>query len=69
MVISQKLHNEAKLSDTKHYQLAHKAGLHPSTFSRILNGIERIKENDPRVLAIGRVLGVPAEDCFQEDTY
>ena len=68
MMISQKLRDEAKLSDKRHYQLAHEANLHPSTFSRILCGIERIKPNDSRVIAIGQVLGIPADDCFQETT-
>jgi hypothetical protein len=65
MMISQKLRAEVRLSDRRHYQLAHEANLHPSTFSRILCGIERIKPNDPRVIAIGQVLGLPAEECFQ----
>lgn len=69
MMISQKLRNKAKLSDIRHYELAHEAGLHPSTFSRILNGIENIKEKDPRVISIGKVLGIAAEDCFQEGTH
>jgi hypothetical protein len=68
-MISTKLRNKAKLSDKKHYQLAHEANLHPSTFSRILCGIERIKPNDPRVIAIGKVLGISANECFQEDEY
>ena len=66
MTISEKLRIEAKLSNKRHYKLAHEANLHPSTFSRILCGIEQIKPNDPRVIAIGQVLGLPAEECFQE---
>jgi len=69
MRISQRLRNEAKLSDTRHYELVHEAGLHPSTFSRILNGIEKIKEEDPRVISIGKVLGISPEDCFQEGAH
>jgi len=67
MMISQRLRNKAKLSNTRHYELAHEAGLHPSTFSRILNGIEKIKEKDPRVISIGKVLGISADECFKEE--
>ncbi len=49
------------------YRIAQLAGIHPSTLSRILNGIERIKENDKRVLAVGRVLGLKPEDCFETE--
>lgn len=69
MVISRKLRNEAKLSEKRHYNLAHEANLHPSTFSRILCGIEKIKPNDPRVVAIGQVLGIPPGECFQEEAH
>jgi hypothetical protein len=66
MQISQKLRIAAKLSEKRHYEIAHEAGLHPSTLSRILCGIEQIRRDDFRVIAIGKVLGIPREECFQE---
>jgi hypothetical protein len=60
--------NTVKLSPKKSYKIAIEAGLHPSTLSRLINGIERIKPGDERILAIGRVLGIPPEACFQEET-
>jgi transcriptional regulator with XRE-family HTH domain len=49
----------------RQYDVARAAGLHPTTLSTLLNDIVPLKENDPRVLAIGRVLGVPDADCFE----
>jgi hypothetical protein len=64
--ISQKWRTAVKLSPMRNYRLAFKAGLHPSTLSKLLNGIEKIKPNDPRVLRIGRMLGVPDDECFSD---
>jgi hypothetical protein len=64
-MISKELIRMVKLSNLKSYQIAHKAGRHPSTLSRILCGIERVKDNDERVLKVGRVLGLPPENCFE----
>lgn len=66
MPISKKLQVAAKLSDLKGYQIAHLAGLHPSTLSRLLCGIDHVKHGDPRVIAVGRILGIPPEECFEE---
>jgi hypothetical protein len=62
--ISEKLRVAVLLSHKRGYHIAHEAGVHPSTLSKILCGIERIKSGDHRVISIGNVLGVPPEDCF-----
>jgi len=55
-----------KLGAKRQYLVAHEAGLHPSTLSRLMNGIDRVKPSDPRILAVGRVLGIPGPQCFEE---
>jgi transcriptional regulator with XRE-family HTH domain len=65
-MISRRLREAVKLSDLRAYQIAHKASMHPSTLSRILNGIEDTQPGDPRVLQIGKVLGLQPKDCFEE---
>lgn len=66
-MVSQKLKRAVKLSTLKSYQIAHLANLHPSTLSRIICGIEIVKDGDPRVLAIGKVLGLTKQECFGGD--
>jgi len=61
--------NSVKLSKKRAYEIAIKAGLHPSTLSRLVNGIDKIKPDDPRIIAVGKILGIPAEDCFEEESY
>ena len=63
-MVSQKLREAVKLSDKRSYEIAHIAGLHPSTLSRIICGIERVKSGDLRVIQIGRVLGLSEKECF-----
>lgn len=65
-MISQKLIHAVKLSEKRNYKIAHEAGLHPSSLSSLINGIEKVKPNDRRVISIGRVLGIPEGECFQE---
>lgn len=65
MRISNRLRNEIKLNAPA-YRIALKAGIHHSTLSKLMCGIEIIKPNDQRVIAVGKVLGVPAEECFEE---
>ncbi len=66
MGLSQLLKNSIKLSDKRHYLIAHEAGIHPTTLSRLLNGIDKIKPDDPRVIAVGRVLDIPPNECFDK---
>ena len=64
MSISRLLINSIRLSDRRAYRIAQDAGLHPSTLSRLINGIEKPQKDDSRVIAIGRVLGIPPSECF-----
>ncbi|MCX5884616.1 MAG: helix-turn-helix transcriptional regulator [Proteobacteria bacterium] len=65
-MISEKLRAAIRDSGLRHYQIAGFCGLHFTTFSRLINGIEGGQPGDRRVIAIGRFLGVPAEECFEE---
>ena len=63
-MISSKLRKAIKLSDEPSYRIAHKAGLDPNTLSKIKCGIIKVKFGDPRVLAVGKVLGIQDDECF-----
>ena len=67
MPISNKLKIAVRLSDLKSYEIAHQANLHPSMLSKIINGIELVKEDDHRVLAVARVLGLNPDECFRKE--
>ncbi len=56
-----------RLSPRRAYQIAYDAGLHPATLSKILNGIEKVRPGDHRVIAVGKVLGLSPDQCFSEE--
>ena len=64
-MVSRKLVEAVKLSSLKGYEIAHQAEMHPSTLSRILNGIEDVLPGDDRVLRIANVLGLKPDECFE----
>lgn len=65
MRLSRHFIESIKLSPTPAYRIAQDAGLHPATLSKLLSGAERVKANDPRVIAVARVLGLKPEECFE----
>jgi hypothetical protein len=64
-MISSKLRKAIKLSDEPSYRIAQKAGLNPNTLSKFVCGIIKVKFGDPRVHAVGRVLGISTDECFE----
>ena len=66
-MLSEKFVAAVKLGPKRAYEVAQEAGIHPSTLSKLMCGIERAKTNDKRIIAVAKVLGITAEDCFQEE--
>ena len=66
MKISKAFIAAVKLSGQRSYKLANMADLNPSTLSKLICGIEKVKPNDPRIISLGRVLGLRPEDCFED---
>jgi hypothetical protein len=54
-----------KLHRDPAYQIAWRAGVHPNTLSKLISGYLRVRLNDPRLIAVGRELGLEPEDCFE----
>ncbi len=68
MKVSERLWTAIKTSRRPAYKIAQQAGVHPSWLSKAINGIEQVKPGDPRIVAVGRIVGVPAGECFDEPT-
>jgi hypothetical protein len=49
------------------YRLANAHGLSASTLSAILNGIRRVEDDDPRLIAIGLQLGLLPDQVFERE--
>jgi len=67
MNISQEFRTAVKLSPLRDYQIAHLAGIHPCTLSKLLNGIEFPRPGDERIISVARVLNFPVERCFTQN--
>ena len=64
-MVSQKLKIALKLNDTPAYKIAQNAGIDPSVLSKLTCGVVKVKPRDSRVVAVGKVLGIPPEECFE----
>jgi hypothetical protein len=67
-MISQRLRFAVKTSRHRQYELARAIRVHHSTLSCWLNGISDVQNGDPRVVRLGAILGVPAGECFEQET-
>lgn len=66
-MLSPKFKLAIKTSPYKAYEIANKAGLHQSTLSKLVCGIEKAKESDSRVLKVAEVIGLNPSDCFEKE--
>ena len=67
-MISRKFKAALKLDARPQYRLAWQAGINPTTLSQIITGYIRVKQNDPRILKVGELLGLSEEECFEKST-
>ncbi len=65
-MVSKELRAAIKLGEEPAYKIAHRAGISSSTLSKLICGIDKVRPGDPRVLAVGRVLGLKPEECFEK---
>ena len=64
---SQELRNAVKLADQPAYRLAQQVGVSPSHLSAWLCGIVPVNYGDKRLIRLGRLVGVAADECFNQD--
>lgn len=65
MIVSQKFITAIKLNPSPAYKIAWEAGVNPTMLSKLINGIERPKPNDQRIINVGKILGIPENECFE----
>ncbi len=65
-MLSYRLRVAVKISRERQYRLARAIAVHPSTLSAWLCGIVDPQRDDPRILELGKLVGVPAEECFEQ---
>ncbi|MDA2927779.1 helix-turn-helix domain-containing protein [Acidobacteria bacterium AH-259-G07] len=68
MKVSQEFLIRLKLNALPAYKIAQQAGVQPNTLSKLINGIEPVKPDDPRILKVAKVLGLSKQEVFEEAT-
>ena len=63
--VSEKLIQKIKNHKEPIFKIAVNCVVNPSSLSRIINRVETVKENDPRILRIAESLDMAPEDCFE----
>lgn len=56
-----------KLNPEPAYRIAQRADINPTTLSRLINRIEPVRPNDQRILRVAKILGLAAEETFEQD--
>ncbi len=64
--LSRRFKIEVKLNEKPAYRLAQSARVNPNYLYKMMSGIGKVKNGDHRIIKIGKVLGIPAEECFEE---
>ena len=63
-MISQRFRNAYHLHDGPRYRVAMAVGVSPVWLSKVVHGAVSVPPGDPRVVAIGRQLGLKPQECF-----
>ena len=64
--VSQQFLIRLKLNELPAYKLAQRAGVNPTTLSKLINGIDRVRPQDPRIIAVGEIIGLSESECFEQ---
>lgn len=68
MAVSERLRLEllkARARGVRQYEIARSANVHPVVLSTLVNSMTPIRDGDPRVVRIGKVLGLTEDECFE----
>lgn len=64
VVPSRRFIQALKLHPHPAYRIAWRGGVHPNTLSKLTSGYLRTRVGDPRVIAVGKELGLTPAECF-----
>ena len=67
MTLSRQFLIRLKLHQLPAYKIAQRAGVNANTLSRLINGIDPVKPQDERIVAVGKVIGLTASECFNDE--
>jgi hypothetical protein len=66
-IVSAKFIEALRNHSERAYRLWRRAGVDPTTGSKLIHGATLVHPNDPRIVAVGRELGLQPSECFEHD--
>lgn len=63
---SQYFRIKLKLLDEPAYRVAHRCKVDPNFISKFINKIQSAEEDDPRILAVAKAIGLEAGQIFEK---
>ena len=64
-IVSRQFVDRLKRHHERAYVVAWRTGVHPCVLSKLIHGAERVRPGDPRIIAVGRELGLsPLTSAF-----
>lgn len=67
-MLSKRFIEKLKLWHEPQYQVALKAGIHPSLLSKWVIGAQTVHKNDERIERVAEIIGLPKTSIFQKET-
>lgn len=64
-MLSQQFIEKLKLWHEPQYKVAIQAGVHPALLSKWVIGAQPIRAGDPRIIKIGKILGLKPQEVFK----
>lgn len=65
--VSRKFVEAIRNAEEPQYAISWRGGVDPTVLSALVRGAKRVYPADERVIAVGKVLGLAASDCFETD--
>jgi hypothetical protein len=62
--VSRAFLSKLKLHPEPAYRVAMRAGVNPTTLSKLITGAQALHAGDERIVAVGRQIGLQADRCF-----
>lgn len=66
-IISEKFRQAARISETPLYRLALQCDIPPGSIYKVIRGIASANPEDPKIIALGKLLGLKPRECFTLD--
>ena len=66
-MLSKKFRDAVRLYPLPQYRLAISCGIDPCWLSKALHSAVKVRLGEPRIIAIGKLIGLSPAECFEQE--